>query len=54
MRLTLIPFDGASEVGRGEIDRITVAARDQVILDAFGGIDRMTEQADVLLGLRLA
>jgi hypothetical protein len=30
-----------------------VAARDQVILDAHGGIDRMAEQADILLGRRL-
>ena len=54
MRVTLIPFDGVSELGRTEIDGVTVAARDQVILDAYGGIDRMAEQADILLGRRVA
>jgi hypothetical protein len=53
MRVTLIPFDGVSELGRTAINDITVAARDQVILDAYGGIDRMAEQADVLLGRRV-
>ncbi len=47
------PFDGVSELGRTEIDGVMVAARDQVILDAHGGIDRMAEQADILLGRRL-
>ena len=50
MRVTLIPFDGVSELGRTAINDSTVAARDQVILDAYGGIDRMAEQADILLG----
>lgn len=54
MRVTLIPFDGVSELGRTAINDITVAARDQVILDAYGGIDRMAEQADILLGRRVA
>ena len=54
MRVTLIPFDGVSELGRRAINDITVAARDQVILDAYGGIDRMVEQADILLGRRVA
>jgi len=54
MRVTLIPFDGVSELGRTEIDGVTVAARDQVIIDAYGGIDRMAEQADILLGRRVA
>lgn len=54
IRVTLIPFDAVSEIGRTEIEGITVAARDQVILDAYGGIDRMTEQADILLGRRVA
>jgi len=54
MRITLIPFDGVSEVGRTTIDGIVVVARDQVILDAYGGIDRMAEQADILLGRRVA
>lgn len=52
-RVTLIPFDGVSEPGRTTINDVTVAARDQVILDAYGGIDRMAEQADVLLGRRV-
>ena len=54
MRITLIPFDGVSELGRTTINGITVAARDQVIIDAYGGIDRMAEQADILLGRRVA
>jgi transcriptional regulator with XRE-family HTH domain len=54
LRVTLIPFDGASELGRTAIDGITVAARDQVILDGYGGIDRMAEQSDILLGRRAA
>lgn len=54
MRVTLIPFDGVSELGRRTIHDVTVAARDQVVLDAYGGIDRMAEQADILLGRRVA
>ena len=54
MRITLIPFDGVSEIGRADIDGVTVVARDQVVIDAYGGIDRMAEQADILLGRRLA
>lgn len=54
MRVTLIPFDGVSELRRTKIDGITVVARDQVIIDAYGGIDRMAEQADILLGRRVA
>lgn len=54
MRITLIPFDGVSEVGRTTIDDISVVSRDQVIIDAYGGIDRMAEQADILLGRRVA
>ena len=53
MRVTLIPFDGVSEVGRVDIDGVTVVARDQVIIDAYGGIDRMAEQGDILLGVRV-
>ncbi|MEO5661724.1 MAG: helix-turn-helix transcriptional regulator [Nocardioides sp.] len=54
MRVTLIPFDGVSELGRTRIEGITVVARDQVIVDSYGGIDRMAEQADILLGRRVA
>ncbi len=54
MRVTLIPFDGVSEVGRVDIAGVTVVARDQVIIDAYGGIDRMVEQADILMGKRVA
>jgi len=54
MRVTLIPFDGVSEVGRTTIDGIAVVSRDQVIIDAYGGIDRMAEQADILLGRPVA
>lgn len=54
MRVTLIPFDGVSERGRTMIEGVSVVARDQVVIDAFGGIDRMAEQADILLGRRVA
>lgn len=54
MRITLIPFDGVSEAGRTELGGVVVAARDQVLIDAYGGIDRMAEQADILLGRRAA
>jgi transcriptional regulator with XRE-family HTH domain len=54
MRVTLIPFHDVSEVGRVDIDGTTVVARDQVIIDAYGGIDRMVEQADILMGRRVA
>ncbi len=54
MRVTMIPFDGVSELDRTAINGITVVARDQVIIDAYGGIDRMAEQADILLGRRVA
>ncbi|WP_448073853.1 hypothetical protein [Georgenia yuyongxinii] len=36
------------------IDGLTVVAREQVILDGYGGIDRMAEQSDILLGRRVA
>lgn len=54
MRVTLIPFDGVSEVGRADLGGIVVVARDQVVIDAYGGIDRMVEQADILTGRRVA
>lgn len=54
MRITLIPFDGVTEIGRTVMSGVSVAARDQVVLDAYGGIDRMAEQADILLGRRVA
>lgn len=53
-RVTLIPFDGVSELERISLDGIAVVARDQVIIDSYGGIDRMVEQADILLGRRVA
>lgn len=53
MRVTLVPFDGVSEVGRADIAGIAVVARDQVVIDAYGGIDRMVEQADILMGRRV-
>jgi hypothetical protein len=31
-----------------------VAAFDQVVIDAYGGVDRMPEQADFLVGRRVA
>lgn len=54
MRVTLIAFDGVSELSRVDTGGVTVVARDQVIIDAYGGIDRMAEQADILLGRRVA
>lgn len=41
-----------SEIGRVDIDGVAVGARNQVIIDAYGGIDRMVEQADMLSGRR--
>lgn len=54
MCVTLIPFDGVCELGRADIDGVAVVARDQVAIDAYGGIDRMPEQAEILLGRRVA
>lgn len=54
MRVTLIPFDGVSELARVDIGGVTVVARDQVVIDAYGGIDRMVEQAEILMGRRVA
>ena len=51
-RITLIPFDGLCELERVEIDGLTVAALDQVVLDCYGGTGRMAEQADILMGRR--
>lgn len=50
-RITLIPFDGVSEAGRTEIDGVWLASRWQVALDCYGGIGRMREQADLLMGV---
>lgn len=38
--------------GAGTIDGVTVAVCEQVVVHAYGGIDRMAEQVDILLGLR--
>ena len=54
MRVTLIPFDGVSELARVDIGGLNVVTRDQVVIDAYGGIDRMIEQADILMGRRVA
>lgn len=54
MRITLIPFDGVSDIDRVDINGVTVVARDQVVIDAYGGVDRMVEQADILMGRRVA
>ena len=51
-RITLIPFDGLCELARVEIDGLTIAALDQVVLDCYGGTGRMAEQADILMGRR--
>ncbi|MFD7073964.1 helix-turn-helix domain-containing protein [Nocardioides sp. NPDC059952] len=53
--ITLLPFDGFSEDGRWrDDDGIWYAAPWQVVLDCYGGSDRMPEQADELLELMLA
>lgn len=52
-RVTLLPFDGLCELGRTTIDGVTVAALGSGDIDAYGGIDRMAEQADILLGRRV-
>jgi len=51
--ISLIPFDGICEVGRSESDGLWVAARAQVVLDCYGGIGRMREQADFMMGARI-
>lgn len=43
----LIPFDGVSELGRTQIGRVTVAAHDQVVIDAYGGVNRMAEEPKI-------
>lgn len=49
-RVSLLPFDGIGEVGRyADSSGVTVAAFDQVVIDCFGGIGRMPEQADAML-----
>ena len=53
-RITLIPFDGASELGRwcetgGETAGMWYAAPWQVVMDCFGGVDRMLLQAERIL-----
>jgi transcriptional regulator with XRE-family HTH domain len=50
-RITLIPFDGVSEADRTEVDGVWLASRWQVALDCYGGIGRMREQADRLMGV---
>ena len=47
--ITLMPFDGFSEAGRWQDDDgAWYAAPWQVVLDCYGGTDRMPEQADEL------
>lgn len=52
-RITLIPFDGVCEVDKIEDDGLWVADRVQVALDCYGGISRMREQADAMMGVRM-
>ena len=49
-RITLIPFDGLCELERVEIDGMTVAALDQLVLDCYGGTGRLAALADILMG----
>lgn len=51
--LTLIPFDGVSEAGRIVDDGLWIADRDQVAIDCFGGIGRMREQAEAMMGVEV-
>ena len=50
--ITLIPFAGLCELERVEIDGLTSAALDQIVLDCYGGTGRMAKQADILRGRR--
>lgn len=50
--ITLLPFDGFSEAGRWrDEDGTWYAAPWQVVLDCYGGVDRMPEQADAILNI---
>jgi len=48
-QVSLIPFDGVAEVGViRDTDGLRWAAPLQVLIDCYGGADRMIEQADAL------
>lgn len=51
-RITLIPFDGLSELGARTVDGIIIATTTQVAIDCYSGPGRMPDQADLLLGVR--
>lgn len=48
-RITLIPFDGTSELGRWVEDNMRYAAPWQVVMDSYAGTQRMPLQADWIL-----
>ncbi|MDT0202324.1 helix-turn-helix transcriptional regulator [Nocardioides sp. AE5] len=47
--IVLLPFDGYSEAGRVGVDDEWFASDWQVVMDCYGGTDRMPEQADRVL-----
>lgn len=51
--ITLLPFDGFSEAGRWADGDRWYAAPWQVVLDCYGGSDRVPEQADIVLAALL-
>jgi len=51
-RITLVPFDGLSELGARTVDGTIVATTAQVAIDCYSGPGRMPDQADLLLGVR--
>ena len=50
--VSLIAFDGVSEAEPIQVEGVPLASSDQVVLDCYGGIGRMREQADYLMGKR--
>lgn len=52
-RITLVPFDGICEIARVEDNGLWVADQAQVAIDCYGGIGRMREQADFMMGTRI-
>jgi len=50
-RVSFLPFDGSSEVGRTQTDDgVWWASPVQAVLDGYGGYGRMTEQAEAVVG----
>ena len=49
--ITLLPFDGVSELGSilHEDSELPMAADDQILIDCFGGLGRMIDQAEAMI-----